>query len=76
MPSAIIIVMGSGAETAEDTALYLNQKGEKVGVVTVHLYRPFPSSTCWRPCLPPPARLPCWTAPRNRARTASRFTWM
>ncbi|GAP16454.1 pyruvate:ferredoxin (flavodoxin) oxidoreductase [Levilinea saccharolytica] len=37
----IIIVMGSGAETAEDTALYLNQKGEKVGVVTVHLYRPF-----------------------------------
>ncbi len=37
----VIVVMGSGAETAEETALYLNQRGEKVGVVTVHLYRPF-----------------------------------
>lgn len=37
----VIVVMGSGAETAEETALYLNQHGEKVGVVTVHLYRPF-----------------------------------
>lgn len=37
----IIIVMGSGAETAEETAKYLNARGEKVGVVTVHLYRPF-----------------------------------
>jgi pyruvate-ferredoxin/flavodoxin oxidoreductase len=37
----VIILMGSGAETAEETALYLNQQGEKVGVVTVRLYRPF-----------------------------------
>ena len=37
----VIIVMGSGAETAEETALYLNSKGEKLGVITVHLYRPF-----------------------------------
>ena len=37
----IIIIMGSGAETAEETARYLNTLGEKVGVVTVHLYRPF-----------------------------------
>ena len=37
----VIVVMGSGAETAEETALYLAGKGEKVGVVTVHLYRPF-----------------------------------
>jgi pyruvate-ferredoxin/flavodoxin oxidoreductase len=33
--------MGSGAETAEETAKFLNTKGEKVGVLTVHLYRPF-----------------------------------
>ena len=33
--------MGSGAETAEETAEYLNEQGEKVGVVTVHLFRPF-----------------------------------
>jgi len=37
----VIIIMGSGAETCEETALYLNQKGEKLGVVTVRLYRPF-----------------------------------
>jgi pyruvate-ferredoxin/flavodoxin oxidoreductase len=37
----VIIIMGSGAETAEETALYLNAKGQKVGVVTVHLFRPF-----------------------------------
>ncbi len=37
----IVIVMGSGAETVEETALYLNQQGAKLGVITVHLYRPF-----------------------------------
>ncbi len=37
----VVIVMGSGAETMEETAAYLNKHGEKVGVVTVHLYRPF-----------------------------------
>jgi len=37
----IIIVMGSGADTAEETAEYLVAQGEKVGVLKVHLYRPF-----------------------------------
>jgi pyruvate-ferredoxin/flavodoxin oxidoreductase len=37
----VMIIMGSGAETAEETALYLNNNGEKVGVISVHLYRPF-----------------------------------
>jgi len=38
----VIVIMGSGAETAEETARFMNEKGnEKVGVVTVHLYRPF-----------------------------------
>jgi pyruvate-ferredoxin/flavodoxin oxidoreductase len=37
----VIVVMGSGAETASETAKYLNTKGEKLGVITVHLYRPF-----------------------------------
>ena len=37
----VIVVMCSGAETAEETAKYLIDKGEKVGVLTVHLYRPF-----------------------------------
>ncbi|HEV2459735.1 MAG TPA: pyruvate:ferredoxin (flavodoxin) oxidoreductase, partial [Ktedonobacterales bacterium] len=37
----VIVIMGSGAETAAETAGYLNARGEKVGVVNVHLYRPF-----------------------------------
>ena len=37
----VIVIMGSGAETARETARYLTERGEKVGVVTVHLYRPF-----------------------------------
>ncbi|RPI88047.1 MAG: pyruvate:ferredoxin (flavodoxin) oxidoreductase [Chloroflexi bacterium] len=37
----VIVVMASGAETVADTANYLVERGEKVGVVKVHLYRPF-----------------------------------
>ncbi|MFC1737941.1 pyruvate:ferredoxin (flavodoxin) oxidoreductase [Planctomycetota bacterium] len=37
----VIIMMGSGAETAHETAEYLASKGEKVGVVKVRLFRPF-----------------------------------
>jgi pyruvate-ferredoxin/flavodoxin oxidoreductase len=37
----VIILMGSGAETAAETAQFLAEKGEKVGVIKVHLYRPF-----------------------------------
>jgi pyruvate-ferredoxin/flavodoxin oxidoreductase len=37
----VIVVMGSGAETAYETAKYLNAQGEKVGVLVVRLYRPF-----------------------------------
>lgn len=41
----IIILMGSGAETAEETTEFLTSKfGEKVGVVKVRLYRPFSPS--------------------------------
>ena len=37
----IIILMGSGAETAEETVSFLNKQGEKTGVLKVHLFRPF-----------------------------------
>ncbi len=37
----VIVMMTSGAETARETAASLSKKGEKVGVVTVRLYRPF-----------------------------------
>lgn len=37
----IIVVMGSGAETCEETVNYLNKAGKKVGVLKVRLFRPF-----------------------------------
>ncbi|MGI6680776.1 MAG: pyruvate:ferredoxin (flavodoxin) oxidoreductase [Bdellovibrionota bacterium] len=38
----ILILMGSGAETAQEVVDYMNSKmNEKVGVLKVHLYRPF-----------------------------------
>jgi pyruvate-ferredoxin/flavodoxin oxidoreductase len=36
-----LVLMGSGAETAEETIDYLIVRGEKVGVLKVRLYRPF-----------------------------------
>ena len=38
---SVIIAMGSVCETIEESVDYLNSQGEKVGVLTVHLYRPF-----------------------------------
>jgi len=37
----IIIAMGSVTDTIDETVEYLNKKGEKVGAIKVHLYRPF-----------------------------------
>lgn len=37
----IIIAMGSASDTIYETVDYLNARGEKVGTVRVHLYRPF-----------------------------------
>ena len=37
----VVVMMGSGAETAEETVEYLNNQGKKVGLVKVHLFRPF-----------------------------------
>jgi pyruvate-ferredoxin/flavodoxin oxidoreductase len=37
----VIVLMGSGAETAEETVEHLTARGEKVGLLKVRLYRPF-----------------------------------
>ena len=37
----VVVLMGSGAETVEETARWMADRGERVGVVKVHLYRPF-----------------------------------
>ena len=37
----VIVLMGSGAETAEETVSFLNAQGEKTGLIKVRLFRPF-----------------------------------
>jgi len=51
----VIVVMASGAETAREVAEVLTKRGEKVGVVTVRLYRPF-STKHLMAVLPPTVR--------------------
>ena len=37
----VIVAMGSVCEAAREVVDYLNERGEKVGMIQVHLYRPF-----------------------------------
>jgi len=52
----VLVLMGSGCETAEETVNYLVERGEKVGVVKVRLYRPF-SVQHFLAALPPTVRV-------------------
>jgi pyruvate-ferredoxin/flavodoxin oxidoreductase len=40
----VLVVMGSGGETARETVAFLQARGERVGVAQVRLYRPFPAA--------------------------------
>jgi pyruvate-ferredoxin/flavodoxin oxidoreductase len=51
----VVILMGSGAETAEETARRAECGGARVGVVKVRLYRPFPAAALLA-SLPPTTR--------------------
>ncbi len=51
----VIVIMGSGAETVEETVAFLAARGEKVGAVKVHLFRPF-SVEHFVAALPPSVR--------------------
>jgi len=37
----VIVMMGSGAEAADEAVSYMNRQGEKVGLIKVRLFRPF-----------------------------------
>jgi pyruvate-ferredoxin/flavodoxin oxidoreductase len=37
----VIVIMGSGAEAADEVSDYLNSRGERLGVLKVRLFRPF-----------------------------------
>ncbi len=52
----VIVLMGSGAEAAQETVEYLTARGEKIGVVKVRLYRPF-SVEDFMAALPPTVRM-------------------
>ena len=47
----VIVIMGSGAEAAEEAVLALNKQGEKLGLLKVRLYRPF-DATAFLAALP------------------------
>jgi pyruvate-ferredoxin/flavodoxin oxidoreductase len=51
----VIIIMGSGAEAAQETVEYLNSKGENVGLLKARLFRPFSGADMIR-ALPPSTR--------------------
>ncbi len=51
----LIVLMGSGAETARETVDYLCAHGEAVGMIQVRLYRPF-STTAFLAALPAQVR--------------------
>jgi pyruvate-ferredoxin/flavodoxin oxidoreductase len=39
----VLVLMGSGAQTAAETVAHLTARGEKVGVLAVRLFHPFPA---------------------------------
>ena len=41
----VVVLMGAGAETARETAAELRRRGERVGVLQVHLFRPFAAAS-------------------------------
>ncbi len=51
----VVVLMGSGAETARETAAFLRGRGERVGVLQVRLYRPF-SAAAFLAALPESCR--------------------
>ncbi len=51
----VIVMMGSGAETAEETINSLNARGAKLGLVKVRLYRPFDAAAL-AAAIPPSAK--------------------
>ena len=72
----VIVVMCSASEAVKETVDYLNAKGRKVGMVQIHLYRPF-SVKHFAAGHPRHGarRSPCWTAPRRPAPWASPCIW-
>jgi pyruvate-ferredoxin/flavodoxin oxidoreductase len=52
----VVVLMGSGAEAAQEVVEHLTAQGEKVGVLKVRLYRPFSVEACVA-ALPPTVKI-------------------
>jgi len=70
----VIVAMGSSCETIHETIDAMLAKKKKVGVIKVHLYRPFSAKHFLARSRKAAKSWPCWTAPRNPAPWASRCT--
>ena len=51
----VLVIMGSGAEVAQEAVEFLNRRGEKLGLIKVRLYRPFDGERFVQ-ALPPSAK--------------------
>jgi pyruvate-ferredoxin/flavodoxin oxidoreductase len=72
----VIIAMGSVTEAAREVIDYLRAKGEKVGLVSVHLYRPFSAKHFLAAVPKQLRRLLYLTEQKNRVLPANLFTLM
>ena len=71
----VVVVMGSGAEVAHEAVDWLVARGERVGVVKIRLYRPFPAEALLAAIPGTVRRWRCSTARRSPAPPASLCTW-
>jgi pyruvate-ferredoxin/flavodoxin oxidoreductase len=44
----VVVMMGSGGQTARETVAFLSTRGERLGAAQARLYRPFPAHTLTR----------------------------
>jgi pyruvate-ferredoxin/flavodoxin oxidoreductase len=68
----VIVVMGSAAQTVGETVAHLCAQGERVGVLQVRLFRPFPARALLDALPAAAAGSQCWTGPRSQVRAGSR----
>ena len=68
--------MGSVTETIKETIDNLMDKGEKVGLVSVHLYRPFSAKYFFKVLPETVKRIAFSTVPKNLAPMANHCTWI
>ena len=68
----VVVIMGSGTGAVAEAVDELVARGERIGVLTVRLFRPFPVAPFWLPFPRPRAASPCSTARRSQERSVSR----